>query len=436
MNFKQAKDYLLRRARALNLEAEVLATETRELTLEAFAGDISEITQATQGGVGVRVVVDGKVGYAYSEERTPEALDWVLQEARENAELASADDGFLPPGQSLGQQDLISEGLSAPLEEKAQRAVTLERSLRDDERTKQVWFARYTEREMFGELASTEGADGGYRNGFTGLLSSLVMQQGESLKQGIDIAIEKEFHALDPMTTAQKMITDTARHLGAGPLKTGRYRAYLEPKVVAQLLGVLRAAFSGKALIEGKSRFADRLGQQVASELVTLVDDPTLEKGMASRPFDSEGTPAKPVTLIKDGVFTSFLHNSYTAAKSGQANTGHAFRSYRSTLDVGPSNLYLKTGSGVTCEDGVIVTDLMGVHAGANPITGDLSLQALGLRIDSGESRPVENFAISGNIFELLMHVTAVDDQLEWRFAGGAVGAPMLEIESLSFSGV
>ena len=104
------------------------------------------------------------------------------------------------------------------------------------------------------------------------------MQEGESIKQGVDISVEKEFHALDPMTTAQKVIETTARHLGARPLKTGRYRAYLEPRVVAQLLGVLMGALSGKALIEGKSRFADRLGEEVASDRITLVDDPTAQR--------------------------------------------------------------------------------------------------------------------------------------------------------------
>ena len=435
MTFNEAKAYLLARAKAMSLELEVLATESRELTLNSFGGNLSEITRASQGGVGVRVVVGGRFGYAYSEEKTEEALDWILREARENAELSSADDGFLPEGSSVGHQDLISEGLSAPLTEKGERATKLEQALREDERTKQVWITYYTEREVLEELASTNGAEGGYRNGFAGLISSLVMQEGESIKQGVDISIEKEFHALDPMTTAQKMIETTARHLGARPLKTGRYRAYLEPRVVAQLLGVLMRALSGKALIEGKSRFADRLGEEVASDRITLVDDPTLSDGLASRPFDSEGTPARAVTLIEGGVLRSFLHNSYTARKAGHENTGHASRSYRSTLDVGFSNLSLQTGEGVDLVDGVLVTDLLGLHAGANPITGDLSLQAFGIRIEGDERYPVENFAISGNLFELLKRVSAVGDESEWHFAAGAIGAPMLEIESLSFAG-
>ena len=136
------------------------------------------------------------------------------------------------------------------------------------------------------------------------------------------------------------------------------------------------------------------------------------------------GLRARAVTLIERGVLRSFLHNSYTARKAGHENTGHASRSYRSTLGVGFSNLSLQTGEGVDLVDGVLVTDLLGLHAGANPITGDLSLQAFGIKIEGDERYPVENFVISGNLFELLKRVSAVGDESEWHFAAGAIRRP------------
>src|SRR5690606_6761599 len=139
--------------------------------------------------------------------------------------------------------------------------------------------------------------DGGYRNGASVLLASFVMQDGSSVKQGFGVEVSKEFHDLDPMRTSQKMLQDTGRLLGAKPLPTGRYRAYLEPSVVADLLQVLAFARSGKRLTEGRSRFEGRLGERVANELVTLIDDPALPRGLASRPFDSEGTPARRLPL-------------------------------------------------------------------------------------------------------------------------------------------
>jgi PmbA protein len=436
VTYDDAKRYLLARAEERGVELEVLATETRELTVEAFDGDLTQIVDASQGGVGLRVVVGGRTGYASSEERDEAALDWALDEAIENAELQADSDGFLPQGQALGRHDLLGEGLSAPLAEKAERALELERLLRADERVLQVPATRYIERELTGVLGSTAGADGGYRNGISGLLTTMVMQQGESLKQGSKLAFEKEFHALDPGRTAIEALERTGRLLGAKALETGRYRAYLEPAVVAQLLGLITFALSGRSLIENKTPFAERLGERVASETITLRDDPTHPDGLASRPFDSEGAPAREATLIEGGVLRSFLHNSRTAARSGQPNTGHARRGYKGTLGVGPSNLILDPGAGVTMDTGILVVRLMGLHAGANPISGDFSLQALGLRVDGGEvGEPVENFAMSGNLYEMLHDVVAVGDTLEWTFTGASTATPLIEVGELSFGG-
>ncbi len=161
MNFEEAKDYLLQKARAMGLEVEVLATETRQLRLSAFEGRLEEITQATQGGIGVRVVVEGKVGYAYTEEKTPQALDWVIQEAYENARLQNSADGFIPAGQALGRHDLLGEGLSAPLEQKQAAALAVEATLRQDARVKQVPRTAYQEVETQVVLGSSKGASGG-----------------------------------------------------------------------------------------------------------------------------------------------------------------------------------------------------------------------------------------------------------------------------------
>lgn len=437
MNFERAKDHVLRRARALGVDAEVLATSTRELTLAASGGRVDEIGHANQGGVGVRVVADGRIGYASSEALDDASLDWMLDEAIANAALQPPRGAELPAGVALGRSDLIGEGLSAQVEAKAAAVVALEGGIVADARVDALFMARYAETETEAVLGSTRGVDGGYRNGYAMLMASPVMKQGDSVKQGWDVDVVKEFHQLDPTRTSQQILERVGRHLGATPLRTGRYDTVFEPDVTATLLRLLLFSLSGKSVAEGKSRLAARLGERVASDLVTLVDDPTLPDGLASRPFDAEGTPARRTPLIERGMLRSFLHNSDTARRTGQANTGHAQRSYASTLGVGPSNLILEAGGGASLDDGVVVTDLMGVHAGANPITGDVSLQGLGLRVEGGEARPVENFALSFNLFQLLERVEAVGDTLEWRPGGGGgmVAAPTLRVGALSFAG-
>jgi len=436
MTFEQAKAFVLRRARERSVDAEVLASSSRELTLSANERRVDEITHATRGGLGVRVIDAGRVGYASSEALDEASLEWLLDEAIENASLQSSGDAALVAGRPLGRSDLIGEGLSASVEAKASAATTLVGTLRDDPRVEAIFAARYSETETELVLGSTAGVDGGYRNGYAMVMASPIMRSGESVKQGWDFDLAKEFHTLDPSRTAHTILDRVGRHLGATPLQTGRYRALFEPEVTATILQLLLVSLSGRTVAEGKSRLAGRLGERIASEHVTLVDDPSLADGMASRPFDAEGTPAQRTLLLERGVLRSFLHNSDTARRTGQANTGHAARSYASTLGVSSSNLLLEAGGGVSLDDGVIVTDLSGVHAGANPISGDVSVQGLGLRVEAGESRPVENFALSFNLFRLLEQIEAVGDDLAWRPGGGGViGARTLQLDALSFAG-
>lgn len=437
MKVTEAKRWLLAEAAKRGVDIEVLATRDDRLTVDARGGRTSDITSASRGGVGVRAVVDGRVGYASTEELTEAALAWVLAEAVENASLQPPGEAVLPVGQALGRHDLLSEGLSAPLDAKADAVKSLEGRLVADPRMQAVQFARYMEMSQEVEIGSTRGADGGYRSGIPVLVAAVVMREGESVKQGFEYSVKPDFYQLEPGTTAQYALNRVGRQLGAKPLTTGRRRAVFEAEVVAQLLGLLAFALSAKSVVEGKSGLSGKLGEVVASEIVTIVDDPTLPGAMGSRPFDAEGTPAQRTPLIEKGVLRSYLHNSDTARRLGQVNTGHAARSYSSTLGVSPSNLVLAAGAGIPDGDGILVTDLMGLHAGANPITGDVSLQAMGMEMRGGEQSPVDDFAISFNLFELLKQIEAVGNDPLWlpSFQGGFFFVPSLSVPDLSFAG-
>lgn len=438
MTRDEATKRLLQRAAELGVDLEVLATAERQLRVEARDGQASDIGMSSSGGLGLRVIKAGRTGYAWTEELSEEALEWTLTEAVGNAELQEPEQSAsLPAGRALGRHDLLDEGLSAALPDKKAAAVSLEGSISADPRLQALQLARYSENQSEVEISSTAGASGSFRSGHALLAAAVVMREGDSVKQGFGLDVHNEFNRLDPTQTALKTLAEVSRHLGARPLSTGRRRAIMEPEVTATLLGLLLQALSGKNLVEGKSLLADRLGERIAADVVTIVDDPVFPDGLGNRPFDAEGTPAERLVIVENGMFRSFMHNSETATRTGQRNTGHARRSYRSTLGVGPSNLILEPGAGVTRADGsIIVTDVMGVHAGANPITGDVSVQAMGLEVQGGELLPVDNFAMSFNLFELLLQVEEVGADPEWRpgFAG-VVRAPSISVPDLSFAG-
>ena len=436
MKVTEAKSWLLTEAAKRGVDLEVLATNQSKLTIQAQNGAASDVSMASSGGIGLRVVTGGRVGYAYSEELTEDALNWTLDEAIGNAELQEQGQATLPAGAALGRHELVDEGLSAALQEKKDTAIKVEREVAQDKRVQAVQYAGYSERRSEVEIGSTKGVDGAYRVGYASLFTALVMREGDSVKQGYEGEAKREFHQLDPGRTAQESLRKLGRHLGAKPLTTGRRRAIFEPDVVATLLMLFTYAASGKTLAEGRSRLAGKLGEKIASDLVTIVDDPTLPDGLGSRPFDAEGSPAERLVILEKGVLRSFIHNSDTAARTQQANTGHAARSYKGTLDVATSNLLLLPGSGVTRKDGILVTDLMGVHAGANPITGDVSVQAMGLELVSGEERPVDDFAISFNLFNLLERVEEVGNDAEWVEGWSGVSkVPSLAVADVSFAG-
>lgn len=438
MTFEEAKRWLLDEARRRGVDLEVVGGVQRELKINAQDGKAGETTVSTRGGLGLRVVSEGRVGYASTEDLSEGSLAWALSEAIENASLQKPAGVTLPAGRALGRHDLLDEGLSGTVAEKRDMALALEADLKRDPRVQSVQYALYAETQAETHVGSTKGVDGSYRSGGAVMVSGMVMREGGSVKQGFQVEAANDFHQLDPGRTALSSLERLGRHLGARPLKTGRRRAVFEPDVVATLLRLLVFALSGKALAEGKSALAGKLGEKVASDLVTLVDDATLPGGLASRPFDSEGTPSRRVVLIERGVLRSFLHNTETAARTGQRTTGHAHRSYGGTLGVAPTNLILEPGAGVTRGDGVLVTDLMGVHAGANPITGDVSVQAMGLETVGGETYPVDDFAVSFNLFELLRRVEEVGNDAETRPAlggGGAVTAPSIAVPDVSFAG-
>ncbi len=440
MALDEAKRYVLDRARVRSVAAEVVGRRERELIARASHGRLEQLTQAVSGGLGVRVVVNGRTGYAYTEELSREALDWMLDEAIENASLQPEGDAFLPTGSALGQRDLVGDKLNAPLQAKIQAALGFEGTLREDKRVTHVELADYMERVVDVSVASTQGADGTYRRGAAALSAFFVMQDSASRKQGWDREWVTDLATLDPGRTALEFTERTGRLLGARPLATGRYPAYFEPKAFVHLLTAFLPMWSGKAVLEGKSRLAKRLGEAIAAPILTVIDDPALPGGLGSRPFDAEGTPARQLTLVEDGVLRAYLTNSEVARALGLENTGHAARRYRDTLTVAPSNLYVRArpaGSGIKPERGVVITEVSGVHAGASAITGQFSLQGLGLWVEGGEvAYPVENFAVAGDFLTLLREITGLGEALEWEMWGGiAVGAPLVGVAELSFAG-
>ncbi len=252
--------------------------------------------------------------------------------------------------------------------------------------------------------------------------ASCVATEDDDTQTGFGFSVGREIADLDLDAAADDAARRATRLLGATKPPSGRFTVVLDPYVTAQLLAIIAGTLSGEAVLKGRSLFADRLGEEVAASQVTLVDDPTNPLAYTATETDGEGLATRRNPLIERGVLQQFVHNSYTARRSGTASTGSAVRGgYKSTPGVGCTALALDPGTRSQPEllaevgDGVLVSSVSGLHSGVNPVSGDFSTGAEGLRITGGElGRPLREFTVASTLQKMLRDVRAVGGDVEW----------------------
>ncbi|WP_309571905.1 TldD/PmbA family protein [Deinococcus sp.] len=443
LGIADARTYLLNRARAQDVQLEVYAERATATSVKGFGGEVSEFKLTARQGLGLRALVGGAWGSAFTENLSRPALDRALDTAVENATLVAPEAGSaLSDWPAPPALDLHGEGLSGvSVEQKVRAALTLEAAARAaDPRVTSVPYSSYSDMDSETLVGNTHGLERGQKalHAFT-YVAPLVSEDGQNKMKG-EWQFTREFTELDPTRTALDAVHRSTALLGAKPAPSGPVPVVITGEALAELLALFAPMFSGKMVEEGKSPLAGRVGEVIASPMVTLLDDPTLPRGLNSRSFDAEGHPSMPLTLIDAGTLHAFMHNAQTAARAGTVSTGHATRfSYQSTVGVGPSNLLMRAGETPADQlagsvTGVRLTGIAGGHAGADPITGDFSLQAEGFWIEDGQTtHPLEVFTVAGNILELLRDVQAVGSEIEWTMY--AAGAPAVRVKALAVGG-
>lgn len=425
--------------------AEFYLQKHQELEIQAFNGDVEAFSRAETIGLGVRVLKDGGQGYAYTEQLSATGLEMALNEAVANAALVPAPEGAtMQDFPAAPEMDQFNPELDAvAIEDKIGRAKLIETVAKGvDSRIEQVPYAFYQDGAGWLRLANTHGLDRFYRSNLAMLACEAIANGGELHKEHFEIAGGRDFADLDAAGLAQKVAAEALKKLGAREITSGQYPVVFDRRAFRSLLGTFWGIFSAKMAQEGKSRLKDKLGEAIASELVTLIDNPLDPKGFRSRPFDDEGCPSQALTVVEKGVFKGFFHNLQTSGKAGVTTTGHAARGgFKGVLGVAPSNLILQPGDkpldqllGVP-DKAVYITEVSGLHAGTNTISGDFSLQAEGYYYEQGaEQYPVHLFTVSGNFYDLLKSVVGLGTDLVYQ-PGSAIVAPSVLVESLAIAG-
>jgi len=429
-------------------DAEAYASRDSGREVRVHGGEVESLSAATQSGIGVRAWIGGRVGYAYGTDLSEPGVAAIAARAAEAAGVADEDEFAAPPrpAEVEALAGLSDPSIAAwPTADVAELALSVERTaLAADKRIAGVEQAVYADSAERVAIASSTGVAGEYEaSSCFAYLQALADGNDGARETGLGFGLARGPAGLDPAAIGTEGAALATAMIGASKPPSRSCPVVLDPTVAASFAGLIGAALGANAVQRGRSPFAGRLEEELASDALLLFDDGRDPEGPASAPFDGEGVPRRRTALIEGGRLRSYLYDTYTAQREGGGSTGSASRhGYRSQPSVSPSNLVLGTGSLsfaellVAAGDGIYVTDVAGLHSGVNPVTGVFSVGASGHAIrDGAVAEPLREFTIASDLVAMLGAVQAAGAEARWVPFGGSVSTPPLLIGEMAVSG-
>ena len=426
-------------------DGDVMMVESDSFFVTVRLGEVEKISQAQEKRLGLRLFFGSSSASASTSDISRKSVSRLVEDTIRMARATAQDPhSGLPQAKDLAGEvpdlDLLdTEARSIPVEEKIQMALAAEKAaLEYDSRITNSEGGEFS--NQFGRViyASSHGFAGEYEGSTFGHSVAPVAAQNGAMQRDYWYSSNRKFSRLEsPQKVGDKAAQRVLRRLGAKKIKTCEVPIVFDPEIAASLLRNLSSAISGYALYKGASFLLGKLGTQIASDSVTVIDDATIPAALGSRPFDAEGLPTKRKTIVDRGQLQSYLLDTYSGKKLGMASTGNASRSVGEPPGVAPSNFYLVPGIHSAEEiigsvkQGFYVTELIGF--GVNMVTGDYSRGATGLWIENGElAYPVEEVTIAGNLKEMFQNIVMGGKDLEMR---GRIAAPTLKIAQMTVAG-
>ncbi len=440
-----AADAVKRALAAGASDAECTISESDEFEASIRMREVENLKEAGSRGAGIRVLRGKHTGCAYTSDLSREGMEAMVEKAIALAEITSEDPyAGLPDEDELGSLSIdlqLFDSAIASMETefkieqaRAAESAALEFDPRIDN-SKGASYESYLGRRVF---ANSRGFAGSYRTSSCGLSVSPVARHNGSTERDYWYSSARAASKIESPEYVGRIAAERAlRRLNPRKIATQKAPIVFEPRTARTLLGDLFDAVNGSAVYRRASFLAGKLGETIACENLTVIDDATMPGLFGSSPFDDEGVRTRATAVIEHGVLRSYLLNSYTARKLGLKTTGSASRGVTGNAGVGPGNFYVQAGvkshqeiiAGVRA--GLLVTELIG--ANTNPVTGDFSGGAAGLWIENGElAYPVSEITIAGNLRQMLMEMEQIGSDLEFR---GSMVSPTLLIREMTISG-
>lgn len=429
-------------------DMEVYYSTGSSLSLKVFQKELDGYSLSESEGLSLRGIYKGKMGYSYTEKVDETSIDQLVRDVAENATIIDSDDEeiIFEGSKDYKKVDSFNPDLSnVSEEEKIQFVKSLEEeAFKLDERIASVEVCAYG--DGYGEtiMSNTKGLYLQDKNNIAYTYIVVVAKEGEDIKTGMAYRTGNDFSKFNAEEIAKEAVNEALALLGANSVKSGDYNIIIRNSAAADLLEAFTGIFSAEAVQKNLSLLKGKIDEKIASDKFTLIDDPYMDGGLASKSFDGEGVACKYKKIVDKGVLKTYFHNLKTAKKDGIETTGNASKgSYKSSINIAPSNFYVEKGERsldemiASVEKGIMITELQGLHSGLNSVSGDFSLAALGFLIEGGKvSRPVEQITVAGNYFEMLKNIEETGSDLKFGLPGEAyIGSPSLRIKKLSVAG-
>ena len=447
MLFNEFKDLVIAACEEAGItDYELYYQAGTSISVGVFQHAVNEFTSSTSGGVCFRCIHRGKMGYASTENLSPEQAGLIVRKAMDAADCQEAEEAvFLGEGGqeyeplTITPYDLPStEELVNTVLATQEKLYAADPAVIDGCQTQ--GFLEHSSIAIY----NSKGMDLQYANSASGLVLVAVVSNGTEMANDFKFKLGK-LDTIDTDAMAAKVVENAKVQLGGDIAPTGQYPVVFSPEAMSSLLQVFSGIFSSEAAQKGLSRLADQEGAVVAAPIVTLVEDPFHPESPEPINFDAEGSPTHKKNVIENGVLNTLLYNLKTAAVAGKKTTGNASKAgYAADVAVRPFTMYLANGDLTEeellakAEGGVCITDLQGLHAGANPISGDFSLQSAGFMIRDGKKADyVKSFTVAGNFYQVLKNIEALADNCQLPMAMGktAFGSPSVLVSGLSIAG-
>jgi PmbA protein len=426
-------------------DAECTIAEGEEFSANVRMGELETLKEADSRGAGLRVLIGKRMGASYTSDLSPEGIQQMVRSAIDLAALTSEDPfAGLPGTEELGAlkgdlQLFSDETAELPTEQRIDMAKRAEAAaLAVDPRITNSEGASFDSSVNGRVFANSRGFLGSYRTSYCSVSAVPVATQNGSMERDYWFSIARNYKGLeDAETVGRKAAERAIRRLGAVKVETQRAAVIFEPRISRSLLGNIFEAVDGRAIYRKASFLAGKLGEKIADERITLIDDGTIPGLFGSSPFDDEGVPTRRTPVIERGVLKNYLLNTYTARKLNMKTTGNASRGITGNAGIGHGNFFLEAGERSQEEiirgvkNGLFVTELIG--SGVNIVTGDYSRGAVGMWIRDGEfAFPVSEVTIAGTLQEMLNGIAEIGNDLEFR---GSVSAPTIMLGEMTVAG-